>query len=290
MAEEQKQEGAGAGTGAGAGAGAGAAGAGAGKGAGEGAGAGEGQGGAGSGEGAGQGAQQFSVPKEYAEKGWAKKVKTQEDVFKLIDNLDGLAGKKMVVPDFEKSTPEEINTYLATLRGDTKIEDYKFPEGANKEIAGKIAQMLFDNGTPKAIGNKIIASYSELEKSVVAQRYSKEGMETVLKTSFGDDYQKTAGASANLLAKHLSAEDRKVLEKIPNEHLGLIYRLTNNIIKAYGIKEEVDGSGGQGGAGAGDVEATRKAIRAEITELSKRSHTAEEKQKLIDKLEATYKK
>ncbi|MFA5116369.1 MAG: hypothetical protein WC486_03715 [Candidatus Omnitrophota bacterium] len=286
MAEEHKQEGAGTGEGAGAEAGAGAAGAGAGagQGAGEGAGAGQ-QGGQGAGQ---QGT--FTIPKEYAEKGWAKKIKTQDDVFKLIDNLDGLAGKKMVVPDFEKSTPEEINTYLSTLRGDTKIEDYKFPEGANKEITDKIAKILYDNGTPKAIGNKIIVAYSELEKSVIAQKYSKEGMEAVLKTSFGDDYQKTAGASANLLAKHLSAEDRKVLEKIPNEHLGLIYRLTNNIIKAYGIKEEIDGSGGQGGAAAGDVEATRKAIRAEIAELSKRSHTAEEKQKLIDKLEATYKK
>jgi len=193
----------------------------------------------------------------------------------------------------EKGTPEEINAYLANLRGDTKIEDYVFPEGTNKEITGKIAKVLFDNGMPKALANKIISGYAGIEKEVVTQRFSKDGMETILKDSFGkdgEDYKKTAGETANVLAKHLSEDDRKALEKIPNEHLGLVYRLANNFIKAYGIKEGAASEAGAGSAGKGNVEETRKAIRAKITELSKRSHTAEEKANLVAQLEATYKK
>ena len=231
----------------------------------------------------------FSVPQQYAEKGWAKKVKSLDDVFQQIDTLDALKGKKTVVPDFDKATPAEIEEYFKQTRPKDKSE-YVFPENSPKEVSEKVADILFQNGIPKALGNKIIASYAEIEKGIVTQMYSKEGMEAVLKQSFGDDYQKTSGETANLLKKHLSPDDAKILEKISNDHLGLIYRLANNMAKAYGIKEGVASEAGAGSvAGNGDVEATRKSIRAELTSLSQRSHTAEEKQALIKKLEATYK-
>jgi len=276
--------------GAGAGAGQGAAGQGSGQqggaGAGEGAGA-----GTGSGQQAGEGAGQqgaFAIPEAYKDRGWAQKVKSLDDVFKQIDTLDALKGKKMVVPDFEKGTPEEIEGFLKLLRPKDKSE-YAFPEGSAKEITEKIADIFYQNGIPKAFGNKIISAYAELEKGVIAQRFSKDGMETILKTSFGDDYQKAAGETANLLAKNLSEDDRKLLEKIPNEHLGLIYRLTNNLIKAYGIKEGVAGEAGAGKGTQGNVEEVRKSLRKQIADLDKRPHTSEEKQKLLDKLSATYK-
>lgn len=248
--------------------------------------------GAGSGQQGGQGSGQagtFAVPKEYAEKGWAKKIKSQEDVFKLIDNLDSLAGKKMVVPDFEKAPQADIDAYLANLRGDTKTEDYVFPVGIDKEVAGKISKVLFDGGIPKALANRIITGYTAIEKEISATKFSQEGLDNILKTSFGDDYKKTAGETANLLKKHLSPEDSKLLESVPNEHLGIIYRLVNNFIKTHGIKEGAASDAAGGGSAGGNKEAIRKDLRAKIQELSKRPHTAAEKQALTDQLTATYK-
>lgn len=237
--------------------------------------------------GAGQGA--FTIPEAYKDKGWAQKVKNLDDLYKQIDTLDSLKGKKLVVPDFEKGDPKDIEEYFKQTRPKDKSE-YVFPEGSAKEVTDKIADILYQNGIPKVLGNKIISSYTEIEKSLISERYSKDGMEKVLKTSFGDEYQKVAGESANLLKKHLSQDDQKLLEKIPNEHLGLIYRLTSNVIKTYGIKEGAAGEAGAGAGGAkGNIEETRKTIRAKIEALSKRNHTADEKQKLIKELDATYK-
>lgn len=254
---------------------------------------GDGKSGAGQGS-DGQGAQgnkppAFSVPDAYKEKGWAKKVKSLDDVFQQIDTLDSLKGKKTVVPDFEKATPTEIEEYFKQTRPQDK-KDYVFAEGSDKEFSEGVAEILYKYGTHKFIGNKILAECSALAGKIKAKQFDKASMAKTMQESFGEGFDKIAGETANLLRQHLSEADVKLLESIPNNHLGLIYRLANNFKKAYGIKESAaaGNGGGEGGAG-GDKVAQRKAIRTQLDALSKRMHTAEEKQSLINQLEATYK-
>ena len=231
--------------------------------------------------------QGFSVPKEYAEKGWAKKVKTQDDVYKLIDNLDATVGKKMVVPDFEKGDPKEIEAFVNMLRPKSK-DEYSFGEGVDKELAGKAAEIFHKHGIPASLLNKAIPEYIALEKAKAAAMYSKEGMEEILKTSFGDSYKETTGKTTNFLKENLSKEDAELLESLPNEQMGVVYRLAKKVIDAYGVKETGQAGEGGGGKHSGNVEEVRKSLRTQMSEMKKRPHNAEDYQKLLDQLSATY--
>ena len=244
------------------------------------------QGGAGD---AGAGAAQFSVPEQYKAAGWAGKVKSLDDVYKQIDTLDALKGKKMIVPDFEKGDPAEIKSYLETLRGGTKVEDYKFPEGTNKEASAKLAQALYDRGIPSALANPLLASLKDIGEAEAAKNFSKDGMMEVMKASFKDDFMKVTGETATFIKENLSAEDQKMLEFVPNEHLGMIYRLANKIRTEYGATEGGKGAAGGKGASTGDKTALRAELRQKIRDIDKRAHTFDEKQGLVDQLSATYK-
>jgi hypothetical protein len=289
MAEEDQGQGGG-GSGAG---GAGAAGAGAGAGSEGAAGSGQGAGSSGEGQG-GSGAgdaskPQFSVPKEYAEKGWAKKVKSQEDIYKLVDNQEALIGKKRIVPDLSDLSKPEAQEYLASLRGNTKVEDYKFAEGAPKEFTSKVAQMLFDKGVPASVGNAIIADYQKIADADMAQAFSKDGMKVEMAKTFGDD-GKRAGEVINMVSDILGPEGKEFMEtKIPNHMVGFMFKFMDAIKTKYGVNDSGTGGEGGEGGGGGNVETIRAAIRADIRKLDGRPHTGEEKAALQKKLDATYK-
>lgn len=266
---------------------------------GKGTGTGDGKGaGDGTGTGDGKGAQgAFAVPETFKDKGWAKKIKTQDDLFKLVDSQDTLIGKKTVVPDFEKGDPKEIEAYLATLRGDAKVEDYAglLPKELNKEAAGKIAKVLFDNGLPKPLASKIIAGYAAIEKEVMTQRFSKDGIDGMLKESFGKDgadYKKVAGGVVNFTKELLSAEDQNFIDtQLPNDALGVFYRLAHSVMSKFGVKEGyiAGEGGGEGGSGKGDIAKRAGELRKQIADLSGKPHTAADKKKLVDELNALYK-
>jgi hypothetical protein len=286
MAEDDQNSGVGAGAGSegagssGDGAGAGAAG----SGAGEGAVAAAGDKGAGS-------TQAFTISKDYAEKGWAKKVKSQADLEKLADNLDSLAGKKYAVPDLSKTEDPDVKAYLDTLRGNTKREDYKFGDNIPKAVADQYAEVFYGSGVPKVMAERIITAHNKIMADQQAALFSEEGMTVELKEAFGDDYKKRSGDAVNLVADLLSPEEKAFMEKgLPNPIVGFMYKFIDKVKEKYGIKETgAAGEGDQAGdAGSGDVQKVRAGIRAEIRALTGRQHTAEEKKALQDKLDKTY--
>ena len=280
-----------AGAGAGSGGGAGGAddktGQGAGSGGAGGAGAGD-KGAQGGDKGAGS-ATTFTIPKEYAEKGWAKKVKSIDDVYKQLDNLDSVAGKKRVVPDLSKTDDPEVQEYITALRGDTKIEDYKFGENTPKEYGDRVAKILFDKGIPKSIGNAIIAEYQGLVKEQMEAQFSKEGYDKIVAGVFGENKQK-AGEVVNIIAELLGPEGKAHLEtKIPNGQVEFMYKFLSSVIDKYGIKDTGAGAGGgEGGGTGGDIEKTRSEIRAKMKKLTSGTHTQAEKDALQKQLDATY--
>lgn len=230
----------------------------------------------------------FAIPDGYKDKPWAAKIKTPDDLWKQLDNTQALVGKKMVVPDWDKADPKEIDEYIGNLRPKDKTA-YKFADDVPEEQRTAYADMLHDVGIPAYQANKLIEKYMGLEKAQSAKMYDKDGFMAELKASFGDGYEKTSGDTAKVLSAHLNEKDRAALEHIPNQFLGLIYRVAASMQKAYGASE--GGAAGEGGAGGASVdqEANRKRIRGEITALDKKPHTAEDKQKLLDQLTATYK-
>lgn len=230
----------------------------------------------------------FKVPDAYKDKPWAAKIKTEEDLFKQIDTLDALKGKKQVVPDFKTATPAEIEQYYAQTRPENK-DAYQFGENTDPALKGTIADSMFKNGISATQANAIIKDYQAAEAKAVEGMFSAEGMNAELEKAFGAEWKEVGGLTARILKQNLNAGDAAMMDKLPNQFLGLVYRMANNLIKGYGIKES--GAHTEAGAGAqqpADVAAVRADLLKQLLDLQKRPHTAEEKQALIDKRNATY--
>lgn len=235
----------------------------------------------------------FQIPDEYKDKPWASKVKSQDDLWKQVDNLQGLAGKKHAVPDWENATPQEIETYLKEVRPEEKSA-YKFSDAEDHEttqLETAFQDMLYEVGIPAHQGNQLIQAYQALEQQTKEQLFDKDAFLSGMESTFGSDYETKCGDIAKVIADNLNDDQKARLEGVPNEQLTLMYELVDNIQRAYGgFESGAQGEGGEGAAGGVDVDEVRKDLRDKIQKLSRVPHSAEEKQKLVDQLDATYRK
>ncbi len=242
----------------------------------------------------------IAVPDEHKEKGWAqnREFKNTGELFKEISELQELKGKKIVPFDYNGKTDNEIEAHLSTTRPENvdaynwgEVEEGKAPaiSEADKKFYG---EMLLKNGVGVYKGNAMIKAFTEKQAGIKTEMFSKEGQEKILEASFKDtgDWKKTSGEVATSIKANLSPEDQKMLEHVPNEFLGMIYRLQNNTIKAYGIKEGEERGGGGGNALTGEaLETKRKELRVKISELRGKNGSHAEVLKLDNELAATYK-
>lgn len=233
----------------------------------------------------------FKLPDEYKDKPWASKIKSQDDLYKQIDNLDKLAGKKAVIPDLTKATPEEREAFYAQTRPKS-ADEYAFTPDVplDPTIKSGVTEMLMKNGISATQGNEIIKSYQAMEQQLLTKQFDPKDMQTAMETAFGKDWQTITGQTRNTLKGLMTPSDQTQLDAIPNVYLSLIYRTLGNVVKAYGIKETDQAHLQGGGAPApADVNGVRQGLRDQMNALSSRPHTEPQMKELRDKLTATYK-
>ena len=243
--------------------------------------------------------QGIEIPEEYKDKGWIanKKFESVNDLFKEIDELQSLKGKKTVPIDFDNADEEEIKKYFEQITPkEIKAYDWKDPEDENgeynftdeeKEIFGKAFQ---EAGLSKYQGNKLIETMINRREEINKKLYDKEGFENALKEIFKeeDDWKKTAGETANSL-KQILGDDAKKLDGVPNDVLALIYKVHHQTIKDYAINEGKDrGTGGQTGNSQEDIEAKRTELRNKIDSLRFKQGAHKELETLNKQLLETY--
>lgn len=248
----------------------------------------------------------FAVPDAYKEKSWAGKVKSQDDVYKLIDNLDQLVGKKVLTEiDYSKATQEEIDAHFAKLAPKDKSEYKLNAAAADPAVADAIAEAFMKAGVNPHQSNKILGVLAPVIQKIQTDQKtnatSEEGYMKLSKEAFGEDFQKTIGRVEAVLKQHAPDDaSKKVLDDMPNDHRIAVDKTVNKIIEGYeariakimkdhGIKETGAQADGGQGAPTSNVDTQRKELRAQIRQIYSRPHTAAEKQALIDKLNATYK-
>lgn len=233
----------------------------------------------------------FTLPDEYKDKPWAAKIKNEGDLWKQLENAQALIGKKTVVPDLAKATPEEREAYYANFRPEN-VEVYGLadvsPDVILPSVRDALGKGLFENGVSPVQAKPILeavaaASLKEKEVAFSAENFTAEAEKVMGKGYDPKPLQAT-------LKSTLSADTYKsLMEKIPNQNLVQIHKAMKEIVDAYGIKQ----SGAHVDAQPGtqqitDIAAYRKQLRDDIAALSKRPHEAAEKQALINKLNATY--
>lgn len=232
---------------------------------------------------------EFTIPDAYKDKAWASKVKTQDDLWKQLENTQALIGKKVVVPDWEKADPKEIDEYIGNLRPKDKAA-YQFTDDVPEAERGVYADMLHEIGIPAYQANKLVPKFMEYFKTQAAKEYDYDGFLAKAEEKFGAGYKEKIVKARVAVKEALPKELTEKVDSLPNEAHVAFYEAMNTILDKYGAKET--GAGGEGGEGEGsavDKTEARKAIRAEIAALEKRPHTIEEKMALNNKLAETYK-
>ena len=146
-----------------------------------------------------------------------------------------------------------------------------------------------------------LSHVSPAEKAALTEATSAEGFKAVMTAKFGDKYDAVVAQTVQLQKKYLSPDTQKLFDGLPNNVLGGVYELTENMRKAhadevaalkkeYGVVET--GAQGEGDKGGGinlqNIEDVRKDLRQQIIDLDKRPHSSAEKKALTDKLHATY--
>lgn len=230
----------------------------------------------------------FAIPDAYKEKPWASKIKSSDDLWSQLDNTQSLIGKKIVVPDWEKADQKEIDEYVGQLRPkDTSA--YKFAEDTPEAERTAYGAMLHEVGIPAPLANKLIEKYDAMQKAEIAKAFSEDGLIAEKKASFGDNYEAMGAKVAKTISSNLSKEDLAIVDtKLPNNVVGIIYRLAANMEKKYGASESGAAAGNASVVSPVNISEQANKIRSDIDALSRRQHTAEEKQTLVDQLNALY--
>jgi hypothetical protein len=238
----------------------------------------------------------FKIPDEYKDKPWAAKIKSEADLFKQIDNLDTLVGKKAVIPDLKTATPEAREEFYKQLRP-ADPSAYKF-EGdmASPDVKTAVGKIFMENGISEVQGNEIIKQYQAVGEAQQAAMFDPEGFKETMKGAFGDDWEKTTGVAYNNLKGLMTDQDQKLMEHLPNAYTALIYRTLGNVDKAtqammqrYGVKEtNLAHFADKANMSGGDVNAVRADLRAQMGRLTAGPHTADQIQELRTKLAKTY--
>jgi hypothetical protein len=239
----------------------------------------------------------FELPDEYKEKAWASKIKSQEDLYKQIDNLNSLVGKKTIAPiDYSTATPEEIAQYHASLAPDD-VSKYDFGEGADPEFSKQVAGIFKELGISEYQARELAPRVNEIAAKIVEQNEassrSEEAYNSMLSESFGSEAGSVLKAVDTALVKHANEDDQKAFDGMSNEMRMAVNRTVHNMLKEYGASERGVGEGRAGSAvGVTDYAAQRSQLRKELRSLenSGQIYTADDRQKFIDKIQETFRK
>ena len=227
---------------------------------------------------------------EFADKGYMKNIvdengeTTADKLFKEIDDLQGLKGKKTIAFDYENSSEEQIQEHIASKRPEN-AEVYKV-DGVSDAVAPDIKNLFFENGVNPHEADRLVKGYMAIEQAQVAKLSSEEGFKEEMKNSFKENTDVVASATAKAMKGSQDERDQKITGTLLNSQLGMVYRLVNTLIKDYGIDTKaIKSTAGGGGINSvddaqGEVDASYKAI----TDLKKgASYTKESLTKAVSR-------
>jgi hypothetical protein len=177
-------------------------------------------------------APEFKIPDAYKDKGWASKVKSEEDLYKQIDNLSSLVGKKEIYKPADFNDDKAREEYYASIRPE-KEEDYQIPEIFPEEERKAYQKLLYENGISKYQAEKVFSKLSEMRQQV----FDGEDMTNTLKKSWGTKVEEKTKQTVTALKTMASKEDLAVFDMLPNQVLASVYRTVSNILDKYGAKE-----------------------------------------------------
>lgn len=227
---------------------------------------------------------EFALPDEYKDKPWASKITSNEDLYKQVDNLTGLVGKKTIQPlDYEAASEEEIAAHHASTAPENGAEGYVWDEGSMPEFTGPMGNALAKagiNAHQQAILSEEFQSIaSELSANHLEANTSSEDYLSIAKESFGDGFEETLGNVENSIKENSNDTDKGLFDALDNNTRSAVDRLVNSIntkaeervaaiLKEHGVAETgAQINGANGSPNTASAFEQRAAIRKEMNEI-----------------------
>lgn len=232
----------------------------------------------------------FTVPDEYKDAPWASKVKSEDDLWKQLDNTQRLLGRKHATPDFKNATPQEIEQYFNEVRPEN-AEAYAFapPDSEDYETTDfdkAVGEALFNAGINEHQGNMAIQAFREIMTQQQQAMYDKDAFMDDMEAFFGHGFETKMAQTKEFIEGNMNAAQKEQFEGLSNAEMGLVYQIANNMLKAYGASETNAGGKDNPGPNTGPtLQEQQKAVRKELDDLTKDPmHTSEKKTELVQKL------
>lgn len=209
----------------------------------------------------------FVVPDAYKEKIYAKALKSQDDVWKMLDNAQSLVGKKIGVPT-DTSTPEEIAVFNKAFGVPDKADDYaiepteeitKLYGEADKEVMTEFKQVLHKANANGKQAEILKEGYSNIiggmVKRLEAQKVEADkAFDELVTSTFGDKQEEILSNAKALIVEHAPEGFREKMGDLSPESLVILAGVLKNIQEKYIDEDELPGGKG-GGSGMSEMTA-----------------------------------
>jgi hypothetical protein len=175
---------------------------------------------------------EFTIPDEYKDKGWAAKVKSEADMFKQLDNLSSLVGKKEILkqPDWEDE--QSRNEFVSAMRPDDKA-DYEIPDTIGQDEADFYRDVMHENGISATQAKAIFEKVGELR----AEHFDLDDMIDRQNKMWGKSAAENNKLVNDTLAQYGGDELKATVDALPNAMKEQYYSFVANYAKAHGINE-----------------------------------------------------
>jgi hypothetical protein len=210
----------------------------------------------------------FSIPEAYAEKGWASKIKTQDDLFKQIDNLDSMVGKRQTPGD--DAPDEEWDEFFGKIGKPESPDKYELsePEGIDPEVIpqdfrSKAQKIMHESGLTQKQANKLYQKFLQAEMESAGQtkeayaahqKQLDEQFDSITTELFGDKFEEASARVQNVIKDTVPEKLVPYLQSLSETNpqaLASVIALTDGLLKQidnikseYGAEDSL-GSGGQ---------------------------------------------
>lgn len=197
----------------------------------------------------------FFVPEQYKEAGWTNNINSYEKLWEAHANAQELIGRKTIGIPTDNSSEEELEQFYAKLRPET-ADKYDFDLGDDTAI---FKDIFHKNGLSNRQAKAITEAYKESVRRVEDGLFSQEGFNAVMKDNLGEKYQEKIDKVNTFLKQFGSKDALKEVDGLPNQTLGLVYKLIDLTMDKYGVKE----------LGSVEAKATEKTTEPDLNEYMK---------------------
>lgn len=226
----------------------------------------------------------FTIPAEYAERGWAEKIKSHDDLFKAYDNAQSLLGKRPAgIPD-PNAPDDEWEKFYNVFRPESPDkyalgEVENLPEGMDiapyKEQAMKmfheagLNQKQADKLWKAYVGSEVEAVSKMGEAQQARQAELDKEFDGLTQKLFGDQYETVSKQAQDFIKQSLPDELKPVVGEIAENPRALAAMIKvaqaaqsqiADIKKKYGAEDSL--ASGSQYAGMSKDEVVKKLVEA----------------------------